>query len=153
VRGLTRMLQIASMMLGVGLILFGFSRVLWLSILLMIFIGFGLMQTAAVTNTIVQSLVSEDKRARVMSYYTMAFVGSAPFGSLMAGIVAHRIGAPHTTMVTGSFCVLGSLWFMARRSEVKAAMRPIYREKGLIPPAKSELAREEVTLSAEGVRS
>src|ERR1700749_4988737 len=106
----------------------------------MVFVGFGLMQTAAVTNTIVQSLVSEDKRARVMSYYTMAFVGSAPFGSLIARARAHRIGARYTTMLTGTFRVLGSLWFMARRTEVKAAMRPIYREKGLLPPPKAELA-------------
>jgi MFS family permease len=153
VRGLTRMLQIASMMLGVGLILFGFSKVLWLSIVLMVFVGFGLMQSAAVTNTIVQSLVSEDKRARVMSYYTMAFMGAAPFGSLMAGAVAHRIGAPHTTLLTGTCCILGSIWFTVRLPQVKAAMRPIYREKGLIPPPKSELAREEMALAEEGVRS
>ena len=153
VRGLTRMLQIASMMLGVGLILFGFSRVLWLSIVLMVFVGFGLMQSAAVTNTIVQSLVSEDKRARVMSYYTMAFMGAAPFGSLIAGAVAHRIGAPHTTLLTGTFCILGSIWFTVRLPQVKAAMRPIYREKGLIPPPKLELAREEMALAEEGVRS
>ena len=153
VRGLTHMLQIASMMLGVGLILFGFSKVLWLSIVLMVFVGFGLMQSAAVTNTIVQSLVSEDKRARVMSYYTMAFMGAAPFGSLIAGAVAHRIGAPHTTLLTGTFCILGSIWFTVRLPQVKAAMRPIYREKGLIPPPKSELAREEMALAEEGVRS
>ena len=109
--GLWRMLEIAAAILGVALILFGFSHTLWLSLALMVFVGFGLMQAAAVCNTILQSLVPDDKRARVMSYYTMAFFGAAPFGSLLAGTLAHRIGAPHTVMVTGAFCVAGSLWF------------------------------------------
>jgi MFS family permease len=98
--GLTRMLQIAAAMLGGALILFGLSHTLWLSLVLMVFVGFGLMQGASVSNTIIQSLVPEDKRARVMSYYTMAFFGAAPFGSLLAGALAHRIGAPHTVIVT-----------------------------------------------------
>ena len=79
--GLTRMLQIAAAILGGALILFGMSRTVWVSLALMVFVGFGLMQSAAVSNTIIQSLVPEDKRARVMSYYTMAFFGAAPFGS------------------------------------------------------------------------
>ncbi len=94
--GLTRMLQIAAAMLGTALILLGLSHTLWLSLVVMVFVGFGLMQTASVSNTIIQSLVPEDKRARAMSYYTMAFFGTAPFGSLLAGTLAHRIGAPHT---------------------------------------------------------
>ena len=96
--GLTRMLQIAAAMLGGALILFGLSHTLWLSLVLMVFVGFGLMQGASVSNTIIQSLVPEDKRARAMSYYTMAFFGAAPFGSLLAGALAHRIGAPHTVI-------------------------------------------------------
>ena len=130
--GLTRMLQIAAAMLGGALILFGLSRTLWLSLALMVFVGFGLMQGAAASNTIIQSLVPEDKRARVMSYYTMAFFGSAPFGSLLAGALAHRIGAPHTVMVTGAFCVAGSLWFTLQLPKVRAVMRPIYQEMGLL---------------------
>jgi hypothetical protein len=80
-------------------------------------------------------------------------MGAAPFGSLIAGAVAHRIGAPHTTLLTGTFCILGSIWFTLRLPQVKAAMRPIYREKGLIPSPTSELAREEMALAEEGVRS
>ena len=129
--GLTRMLQIAAAMLGGALILFGLSHTLWLSLVLMVFAGFGLMQGASVSNTIIQSLVPEDKRARVMSYYTMAFFGGAPFGSLLAGTLAHRIGAPHTVMVTGAFCVAGSLWFALPK--VRAVMRPIYEQIGLLP--------------------
>ena len=83
--GLTRMLQIAAAMLGVALILFGLSHTLWLSLVLMVFVGFGLMQGAAASNTIIQSLVPEDKRARVMSYYTMAFFGVGAVRQLAGG--------------------------------------------------------------------
>jgi MFS family permease len=131
--GLTRMIQIAVAMLGFALILFGLSRALWLSLVLMVFVGFGLMQGASVSNTIVQSLVPEDKRARVMSYYTMAFFGAAPFGSLLAGALAHQIGAPYTVMLTGGVCVLGSLWFTVELPKVKADMHPIYQDQGLLP--------------------
>jgi MFS family permease len=131
--GLPRMLQIAGALLGGALILFGLSHTLWLSLVLMVFVGFGLMQGAAVSNTIIQSLVPEDKRARVMGYYTMAFFGSAPFGSLLAGALAHRIGAPHTVMITGACCVAGSLWFTLNLSKVNAVMRPIYQKMGLLP--------------------
>ena len=137
--GLTRMLQIAAAMLGGALILFGFSHILWLSMVLMVFVGFGLMQGAAVSNTIIQSLVPEDKRARVMGYYTMAFFGAAPFGSLLAGALAHRIGAPHTVFVTGAFCVAGSLWFTFELPKVRAVMRPIYQDMGLLPAREIDL--------------
>jgi MFS family permease len=131
--GLTRMLQIASATLGSALILFGLSHWLWLSLILMVFVGFGLMQCASASNTIIQSLVPEDKRARAMSYYTMAFFGGAPFGSLLAGVLAHRIGAPHTVFVTGAFCLAGSLWFTLNLPGVNALMRPVYEEKGILP--------------------
>jgi MFS family permease len=133
VLGLTRMVQIAVATLGVALIFFGLSHTLWLSLVLMVFAGFGLMQGAAVSNTIIQSLVPEDKRARVMSYYTMAFFGAAPFGSLLAGALAHRIGAPYTVILTGAVCIIGSLWFTLELSKVRAVMRPIYQELGLLP--------------------
>ena len=85
--------SVRSALLGVALILFGFSHVLWLSVLLMMFVGFGMLQAASASNTIIQSLVTEGMRARVMSYYTMAFFGAAPFGSLLAGVLAHFFGA------------------------------------------------------------
>ncbi len=131
--GLTRMLQIAAAMLGGALILFGLSHTLWLSLVLMVFAGFGVIQSASVSNTIIQALVAEDKRARVMGYYTMAFFGGAPFGSLLAGALAHRIGAPYTVMILGVFCVAGSLWFTLERPKIRELMRPIYQEKGLVP--------------------
>jgi len=141
--GLTRMVQIAVAVLGGALIFFGLSRILWLSLLLMVFVGFGLMQAAAISNTIIQSLVPEDKRARVMSYYTMAFFGSAPFGSLLAGALAHKIGAPHTVILTGACCVAGSLWFTFELPKIRMAMRPIYQNLGLLPDSDLDLAAEE----------
>jgi MFS family permease len=131
--GLTRMLQIAAAMLGAALILFGLSHTLWLSLALMVIVGFGMIQGASVSNTIIQSLVPEDKRARAMSFYTMAFFGAAPFGSLFAGALAHRIGAPHTVIVTGAFCVAGSLWFTFELPKIDAAIQPIYKEMGFLP--------------------
>jgi len=141
VAGLTRMLQIASAMLGVALMLFGLSHTLWLSLVLMVFAGFGLMQGASVSNTIIQSLVTEDKRARVMGYYTMAFFGAAPFGSLLAGTLAHHIGAPYAVIVTGAFCVVGSIWFGIERPKVRAVMRPIYQQMGLVPVRKDVMTK------------
>ncbi len=131
--GLTRMIQIASATLGAALISLGLSETFWLSFVLMIFVGFGLMQCASVSNTVIQSLVPEDKRARVMGYYTMAFFGASPFGSLLAGVLAHRIGAPHTVMVTGTFCLAGSLLFTLELPKINAVMKPIYRQMGLLP--------------------
>ncbi len=130
--GLARMLQVAAAVLGGALILFGLSHTLWLSLVLMVFAGFGLMQGAAASNTIIQSLVPEGKRARAMSYYTMAFFGAAPFGSLLAGALAHRFGAPHTVVVTGLFCIAGSLWFRLELPKIGAIMRPIYEQAGLL---------------------
>jgi MFS family permease len=129
--GLSRMLQIAAAMLGTALILFGLSHTLWLSLVLMMFAGFGLLQGASASNTIIQSLVPEDKRARAMSYYTMAFFGAAPFGSLLAGALASRIGAPHTVMFTGACCIAGALWFTVELPKIRGIMRPIYRDMGL----------------------
>ena len=141
--GLARMIQIAAAVLGGGLIFFGLSHALWLSLVLMVFVGFGLIQAAAATNTIIQSLVTEDKRARVISYYTMAFFGAAPFGSLLAGTLAHRIGAPHTVMVTGAFCVAGSLWFTLELPKIRDIMRPIYQEMSRVSARDIDLIPDE----------
>jgi MFS family permease len=143
VRGLTRMIQIASFMLGITLILFGLSHTLWLSLVLMVFVGFGLIQNASVSNTIIQSLVPEDKRARVMGFYTMAFFGSAPFGSLMAGTLAEHFGAPRTVMLTGALCIAGAIWFTLEMPKVRAVMRPIYRQMGVLPARDIDLISHE----------
>jgi len=87
--------------------------------------------------------VPEDKRARVMGYYTMAFFGAAPFGSLLAGTLAHRIGAPHTVIVTGAFCIAGSLGFTLDLPKVNAIIQPIYQQMGLIPARNPDLISDE----------
>jgi MFS family permease len=133
VLGLGRMIPIAALAFGVGLILFGLSRVLWLSMFMMLFTGFGMMQGMAASNTIIQTVVPEDRRGRVMSYYTMAFVGMAPFGSLLAGGLAHKLGAPHTVIITGAVVILGGLWFATRLKALREESRPIYQAMGILP--------------------
>jgi len=133
VRGLLKMIPIAAVSLGVGLVLFGLSNALWLSMLLLLLIGFGMMQGLTSSNTIIQTIVPEDKRGRVMSYYTVAFVGMAPFGSLMAGTLANAIGAQRTVQISGICCILGALWFWTQMSKVRRVMRPIYEKLGIIP--------------------
>jgi MFS family permease len=137
--GLTRMLQIAAALLGVALVLFGLSHTLWLSLLLLVLVGFGMLQVASASNTIIQTLVTEDKRARAMSYYTMAFFGAAPLGSLLAGALAQRIGAPHTVMITGAFCIAVSVWFLFELPKIRVVMRPIYQQMGLLPLRNTDL--------------
>ncbi len=132
VRGLTTMIQASAALFGVGLICFGLSRFLPLSLFLMLIVGFGMMQGLAASNTVIQTLVPEDYRGRVMSYYTMAFVGMAPFGSLLAGALAHQLGAPRAVMITGAFCVAGAIWFSTQLRSIRQIMRPIYIEMGII---------------------
>jgi MFS family permease len=144
VRGLLKMLPISATLFGAGLFLFGLSNVVWLSMALMVIVGFGMMQGLTASNTIIQTLVPEDKRGRVMSYYTAAFVGMAPFGSLLAGGLAHWIGAPRTVMLTGSCCILGAALFAARMKTIRDHMRPVYIELGIVPsPEEVELVEEQ----------
>jgi MFS family permease len=143
VRGLLKMLPIAAASFGAGLFLFGLSHVFWLSLLLMVVVGFGMMQGLTASNTIIQTLVPEDKRGRVMSYYTAAFVGMAPFGSLLAGFLAHWIGSPHTVMLTGTCCIMGAAMFAARIKTIRDHMRPVYIELGIVPAPPSKLVEEQ----------
>ena len=130
--GLTQVIQIGAGVFGAGLIAFGLSHVTWLSLLLMLPVGFGMMMGLAASNTFIQALVPEDKRGRVMSYYTMAFVGMAPFGALLAGELAHLYGAPHTVIFTGACCIAAGVWFMTEKPKIQAIIRPIYSEMGVM---------------------
>lgn len=134
VLGLGRMIPISTAAFGVGLILFGMSHTLWISLLLMLVCGFGVMQQMAASNTIIQTIVEESKRGRVMSFYTMAFVGMAPFGSLLAGALANSIGAPLTVMLSGACCIAGAAWFTTQLQSIRKLLRPIYRDLGILPP-------------------
>lgn len=116
VLGLGRFIPFATGIFGLGLVAFSFSQLLWLSLLLLLLIGFGLTAQAASSNTVLQTIVDEDKRGRVMSFYTMAFMGMVPFGSLLAGGLASLIGTPRTVMVGGLVCLLNALLFIQRIS-------------------------------------
>ena len=133
VRGLIRMIPVAAIVFGFGLIGFGLSHWFWLSMITVLIAGAGMMQGMAGSNTVIQTLVSEDKRGRVMSYYTMAFMGMAPFGSLLAGSMASAFGAPLTVIVSGSSVLLAAAWFFTRLPAIRQVIRPIYREMGILP--------------------
>jgi MFS family permease len=132
VRGLVRMIPIAAAVFGAGLVGFGLSRSFWLSMAMVFVAGMGMMQGMAASNTVIQTIVTDDKRGRVMSYYTMAFMGMAPFGSLLAGTMAHKAGAPWTVIMNGAVIVLGAVWFATRLPALRLQIRPIYREMGII---------------------
>lgn len=134
VLGLGRVIPLSTVALGVGLIFFGMSRNLWVSLLLLLVCGFGLMQQMAASNTIIQTIVEEGKRGRVMSFYTVAFMGMAPFGSLLAGALARAIGAPLTVMLSGVVCIVGAIWFATRLRSIQEIIRPIYIDLGILPP-------------------
>ncbi len=142
VRGLIRMIPVAAAVFGIGLIGFGFSRVFWLSMVTVAIAGAGMMQGMAASNTVIQTLTTEDKRGRVMSYYTMAFVGMAPFGSLLAGWMANLMGAPWTVIVNGAMVLLGAGWFFTRLPALRVVVRPIYEEMGIIPAAQQIVAEQ-----------
>lgn len=137
VLGLGRFIPGMAALFGLGLVAFSFSRIAWLSLLLMVVTGLGFMVQTAVSNTLIQTIVDEDKRGRVMSFYTMAFMGTAPFGSLIAGYVADRIGAPHTLLIGGIGCVVGAALFYRALPRLREFVRPIYREKGILPELRS----------------
>jgi MFS family permease len=133
VRGLGRIIVIAVCIFGSGLIAFSFSRILLLSYALMLFVGFGVMVHMAAINTILQTVVEEDKRGRVMSLYTMSFIGMAPFGSLVVGALAGIIGAPHTLQISGALCIVAAIVFAIRLPILRKLLRPVYVEKGILP--------------------
>jgi MFS family permease len=133
VRGLYRVIPTVAAVFGCGLIAFSFSRNYWLSLALMGVTGFGMIQFAAASNTVIQTIVEEDKRARVMSYYTMAYMGASPFGSLLAGSLAPVIGAPGTVLLCGIGCIAGAVWFWFQLPKLRPVIRPIYRRLGILP--------------------
>jgi MFS family permease len=137
--GLGRVISITSAVFGGGLIAFSFSRTLWLGIPFMAITGFGFMAQMASSNTVLQTIVDDEKRGRVMSFYMMAFLGSVPFGSLIAGSLSSRIGAPHTLMVGGICCIAGAVWFASALPAIRVAVRPIYVRMGILPEVASAI--------------
>jgi MFS family permease len=138
--GLGRIIPIASALFGVGLITFSFAHVLWLAIPCLVVAGFGFMVQMASSNTVIQTIVDDEKRGRVMSFYMMAFLGTAPFGSLLAGWLSSRIGAAHTLLIGGVCCIAGALWFASALPAIRMAVRPIYVRLGILPEMTAGLA-------------
>lgn len=130
---LGRIVPLAALIFGASLIILSFTNILILSILLMIFVGMGMMLQTASSNTILQTLTDDDKRGRVMSFYTMAVMGTAPFGSLLAGGLAKSIGTPHTLLAGGIVTILGAVIFLRKLPELKKIVRPTYVKMGVIP--------------------
>jgi MFS family permease len=99
----------------------------------MLFVGSAMMIQMAASNTILQTIVEEDKRGRVMSFYSMAFLGMAPFGNLLAGALANRVGASRTVIISGIICIAGASWFASHLGAIREHVHPIYRKLGIIP--------------------
>jgi MFS family permease len=133
VLGLGRVMVVATIAFGVGLVVFAASRRLWLALLVLPIVGGGFMVETASTNTILQTITEERLRGRVMAFYTLSFLGTAPIGSLIAGVVASRIGAPATIMAGGAACIAGGVWLAARLPSIRQLVRPIYEERGILP--------------------
>ena len=132
VLGLGKVIVVSAIIFGTGLVAFSLSRLFWLSLVFMLFTGCGMMVQMAATNTILQTLTDEDKRGRIMSFYTMAFMGMAPFGSLLAGSLADLVGAPDTVMIGGFACILASLLFALKLPSLRVIARPIYVSRGIL---------------------
>ena len=137
--GLGKWIPIASAIFGTALAVFSFSTNQLVSIMILPFVGFGMMVQMAASNTMVQTISDDDKRGRVMSFYTMAFAGTMPFGSLFAGSLASRIGAPHTLLISGIVCIIGALFFTTKLQLIRKEIRPIYRKIGILPDLPSTL--------------
>jgi MFS family permease len=135
---------------GAALIVFAISDRVWLSLAALAGAGFALMAQMAASNTLLQTIVEEDKRGRVMSLYTLAFLGMTPLGSLVAGGLAGVIGAPATVALAGVCCIVGSTLFLFRLPELRQEVRPIYARLGILPEVAAGLqAASELTVPPE----
>ncbi|MGE0824640.1 MAG: MFS transporter [Candidatus Binatia bacterium] len=132
VLGLGKLLPLATITFGLGLIAFSFSRQLWLSWMCLVITGLGFMIQMTSSNTLLQTIVDSDKRGRVMSFYTMAVMGLAPFGSLLAGGVAHTLGVEATLRYGGIGCIIAACWFARTLPLLRLIVRPIYVKIGIL---------------------
>lgn len=144
---LGRIVPLSAIIFGAGLICLSFSRIFSISLVLMIFIGLGMMMQAAATNTILQTITDDDKRGRVMGFYTMAIMGTAPFGSLLAGWLAKIIGTPATIFAGGVSCIIAAIFFLRKLPELRNIVRPVYVKLGIIPEVAEgiQVASEQTT--------
>jgi MFS family permease len=139
--GLGRNIPIAGAVFAAGLMAFAFSRTLWLSVTLLVVAGFGFMVLIASSNTLLQTIVEDTKRGRVMAFFLMAYFGTTPFGSLAAGAVSARIGAPETLAIGGALCLLGVGWFASMLPALHDDMRPFLSKVAAAPAAATSSTR------------
>jgi MFS family permease len=132
VLGLGRVVVVSGALFGLGLMAFSRAHALWLAMPLLFLAGTGMMLQTAASNTILQTIVDEDKRGRVMSLLAMSLFGTVPLGSLAAGALATRIGAENTILVGGAFCVVAAGFFLRALPEVRRAVRPTYERMGIL---------------------
>jgi MFS family permease len=132
VLGLGRKVVLGSLMFSTGLIVFSHAPYLWLAAAVLPFTGFGLMLQMASCNTILQTIVEDHMRGRVMSLFTLAFMGISPFGILAAGVVARQIGTPLTVLIGGIGCMAGGLYIASQLKELRKLIRPVYVKKGIL---------------------
>jgi MFS family permease len=131
VKGLGRWVAFACGSFGVSLFLFSFSRSFWLSVVLLLPAGYSMMLQMACSNTLVQTMVPDQLRGRVMSVYSMMFMGMAPFGAFFGGALAHRAGAPITVAAGGVACVLGAIWFGRALPELRIEAHRLIIAQGM----------------------
>lgn len=137
VRGLGKMIAGASLTAGIGLTLFAVAPRLWIALAILPVLGFGIIVAAASTNTILQTIADEDKRARIISIYVMIFLGMSPIGNFIAGALAEWIGARWTLVAYGLLLTLSAGLFIRGYSTWRKAMHPVYVRQGVIPAAES----------------
>ncbi len=131
--GLGQVIVVSLSLFCASLIALAFCRNQWLAVPILAVTGFGMMVHMASSNTIVQTLVDPAMRGRVMSFYTVAFMGSAPLGSLLLGWSASRIGAPWTTALSSLICLAAAAGFARKLPGLRKQVRPIYARLGVIP--------------------
>jgi MFS family permease len=132
VLGLGRMISFSAVLFGASLAVFALSRSMVLSLGLMVLTGFGQIIQLAAENTLLQTLVDDDKRGRIMSFYTMAYFGMMPLGGLLGGYLAGRIGAPWTVFMGGMACLAGGVVFALRLPRLREETRPVYLRQGIL---------------------
>ena len=131
VRGLVRLLTYAALAAGISLALVAHVKIVWLAIPLLAITGFGILATSVSVNMIVQTIVDDDKRGRVMALYTASFMGMAPFGALMAGALADVLGVAATLTIAGTCCALGALMLASRHPQIRGELRAVYARLGI----------------------
>ncbi|NMC19431.1 MAG: MFS transporter [Thermogutta sp.] len=147
--GLGRVISIGAGLFGAALIAFAFAGRLWAAMLLLPLAGYGMMTVMAGCNTALQTLVDDDKRGRVMAFFTMAFQGTAPIGNLIAGFLAEHLGVQLTVAVGGIACLVSACWFLMTLPAIRAASKPVLIERGVIA-AEAVLATAERQLTSGG---